>query len=88
MSSCRVTVPADCNLIDDVMEVRTSVDLVHWSEPTRFVKDGKAFGNHYVAMVADDGQNQPCVVDGDEFSILTNHNGTDVNRFQCKFIQK
>jgi hypothetical protein len=75
-------------LVADVMAIRTSEDLLHWSEETRIFKDGEPFGNHYMAMVAEDDKNQPCVIDGDEFSILTNHNGTDVTRFKAKFAKK
>lgn len=88
MSSSRVNVPADKGVIDHIMEVRTSTDLVNWSEPIHFMHEGKAFGNHYVAMVAEDNQNQPCEIDGDEFSILSNHNGTDVMRYKAKFTEK
>ena len=88
MSTSRVHVPAATNVIDDIMEVRTSKDLVRWSEPTRFLYKGKEFGNHYVAMVAEDTKNQPCEIDGDEFSLLTNHNGTNVMRYKAKFAEK
>ena len=88
MSTSRVHVPAATNVIDDIMEVRTSKDLVRWSEPTRFLYKGKEFGNHYVAMVAEDMKNQPCEIDGDEFSLLTNHNGTNVMRYKAKFAEK
>ena len=73
-------------IIPDVMEVRTSKDLVNWSEPIRVERNGKEFGNHYVSIFADDDKNQPFVFDGDDFSLLTNHNGTDVARFKTKIL--
>lgn len=88
MSSSHVNVPTSKGGIDHIMEVRTSKDLVNWSEPTHFMHEGKEFGNHYVAMVAEDNKNQPCEIDGDEFSILSNHNGTDVMRYKAKFTEK
>ena len=88
MSSSHVNVPVNKGVIDDIMEIRTSKDLIHWSEPTRFIYEEKEFGNHYVAMVAEDNINQPCEIDGDEFSILSNHNGTDVMRYKAKFTEK
>jgi hypothetical protein len=60
--------------------------MIHWSEPIVATKDGKEFGNHYVAMIADDTTSQPNVIEGDTFSIFTNHNGTDVYRFPSRFI--
>ena len=39
-------------------------------------------------MIEDGTVGQPNVIEGDSFSILTNHNGTDVNRFVSKFIDK
>jgi hypothetical protein len=59
--------------------------LIHWSKPNCFEHEGKAFGNHYVAIVAEDSKNQACEIEGDEFSILSNHNGTDVMRYKAKF---
>ncbi|MBQ8320711.1 MAG: hypothetical protein IJX81_07535 [Clostridia bacterium] len=88
LSSSHVNVPADKGVIDDVMEVRTSTDLIHWSDPIRIEHEGKEFGNHYVAMVAEDDKNQPCTISGDEFSILSNHNGTNVTRYRAKFVKR
>ena len=49
---------------------------------------GKEFGNHYVAIYPNDAINQPNVLDGNEFSILSNHNGTDVIRYAAKIVSK
>ena len=35
-----------------------------------------------------DAINQPNVLNGDEFSILTNHNGTDVIRYAAKIVSE
>ena len=83
-----VNVPSSTRVVADVMEVRTSADLLNWTEATAIYHEGKPFGNHYIAMVSEDDKNQPCVIDGDEFSILTNHNGTDVTRHKAKFVKK
>ena len=89
MSSSRIHPHAKMgHTVEDVMEVRTSDDMIHWSEPVIAQKDGSDFGNHYVAMVSDDTVNQPNVIEGETFSILSNHNGTDVLRFPSKFIEK
>ncbi len=75
-------------LIENVMELRSSENMLRWSEPVRVMKDGKEFGNHYVALLSDDDKNQPNVVEGDEGSVLSNHNGTDVLRYKAGFVKK
>lgn len=64
--------------IRDFMELRVSNDLISWSEPISFERGGKKFGNHYNAIISRGCKGEPCVVEGDEFSVLTCHNGTDV----------
>ena len=73
--------------LDNVLTVRVSDDLVHWSEYYRAKKDGAEFGNHYVAMVSDDPAYQPNVAPDDDFLVLTNHNGTDVMCWNAKFAE-
>ena len=70
-------------LVDGIMELRTSPDMLCWSEPRRVIYNGTYFGNHYTAIVSEDNSGQPYVV-GDSFSILSGHNGTDVMRFKAK----
>lgn len=62
----------------DYMEMRTSSDLLHWSEPVSLEKDGKKFGNHYHAAISLHGAGDPYKITGSEFTVLTCHNGTDV----------
>lgn len=80
--------PIDINVtvrhVKDIMEVRTSKDLLNWSEPITVEYEGKTFGNHYMAMVSDDKDEQPNVIKDNTFSILTNHNGTDVMCYKVK----
>lgn len=71
----------------DYMELRTSKDLIHWSEPVSFEKDGKKFGWHYCSLVPLDDKNPIAVIEDDDFAILLNHNGTDSYRHDCKFIK-
>ena len=87
MSASSVT-PETKKLVDDVMAVRCSDDMLHWSEPFGVEYEGKPFGNHYLAMVWDGEGGQPNVIPGDDFSILANHNGTDVIRYKSKFVKK
>lgn len=76
------------NVVQDIMEVRTSTDLVNWSEPIAVYKDGKPFGNHYMALVSDCPDHQPNIFKEDSFIALTNHNGTDVMRYPAELIEK
>ena len=70
--------------VEDVAYIRTSRDLINWSEAEKVIVDGKPFGNHYVAAVSESNSGQPCVAEGTEVSFLCNHNGTDVERFRAE----
>ena len=63
----------------DLMELRRSDDLLHWSDPQRFEKDGKPFGNHYVKPMSYHAEGDPFVLRDGRMTILTCHNGTDVS---------
>lgn len=67
-----------------VMQISMSADLIHWTAPEIVYKDGLPWGNHYNAIVSDDPTSQPNWLTSDEFSILNNHNGTDVMRYRSK----
>ena len=84
ISYCKANTNVGSSVIQDEMRMRVSKDMIHWSDVVIAQKDGKPFGNHYVAAVAHGENEQPNVIEGDEFSILTNHNGTDVLRFISK----
>ena len=64
--------------VDDYMHVRTSRDLIHWSEPITLTKDGKQFGNHYQAIVSPHADGDPAVIPDKQFTVMSCHNGTDV----------
>jgi hypothetical protein len=76
------------NARGQVMQISISEDLVHWSEPQIMYHEGNPWGNHYNAIVPDDTQAQPCVLTSDRFSILNNHNGTDVDRYATRLVRK
>jgi hypothetical protein len=71
-----------------VMQISVSDDLINWSDPEIVYKDGLPWGNHYNAIVPNDTKNQPNVLSSNEFSILNNHNGTDVIRYSAKLIRR
>ena len=67
-----------------VMQISTSKDMIHWSTPEIVYLDGRPWGNHYNAFLPDDKEHQPNVLASNDFSILNNHNGTDVLRYPVK----
>ncbi len=74
-------------ILEGVLTVREGDDLINWSEPAKVYKNGEKFGNVYMAIAAD-GNSDPQVIKGDTFSVLSNHNGTGVDRHKAKFIKK
>ena len=87
MSSCPMRPSSRvAEVIEDVLELRESDDMLHWSAPKRVDKGGKPFGNHYAALVPEGRTGSPFLIPEDEFSILLNHNGTDVRRWSAKFV--
>ena len=67
-------------MVNPIMKVWESDDMLHWSEPITLTRDGGDFGAHYCGMYASDTVAQPNVISGDELVILTNGNGTDVTK--------
>ena len=67
-----------------VMQISTSKDMVHWTSPELVYQNGLPWGNHYNAIVPDDKVSQPNILTTNEFSILNNHNGTDVIRYPAR----
>ena len=90
VSYCPVNPNAEnsSQLIEDVMNLRCSDDMVHWSEETAAIRNGKPFGNHYVAISSSDKTGPINVVKADEFWILTNHNATTVKKYPAKLVKK
>ena len=72
-------------LVAGIMELRTSTDMLLWSDPVRIPYKGKYFGNHYIALISESSKLQPHISDG-SFSILSCHNGTDVMRYHVDLI--
>jgi len=71
-----------------VMQISTSRDMLHWSKPEIVYRDGKPWGNHYNAIVPDDTVSQPNILTSNRFSLLNNHNGTDVMRYPVELRRK
>ncbi|MBQ6598474.1 MAG: hypothetical protein IJH79_13055, partial [Lentisphaeria bacterium] len=74
----------DADAKGKVVQIAVSSDLIHWSKPEIVRQNGKPWGNHYNAIVSDGKTGQPFILSKNTFSFLTNHNGTDVLRFQAK----
>ena len=90
LTSTRVTPGklGEVKLVDDIMQIRTGNTLTEWSKPVTVNKDGKEWGNHYLALVPDGTKGQMNILTSDEFSLLSNHNGTDVVRYKVKIMEK
>ena len=71
-------------MVNPIMEVRESEDLIHWSDPVRLTRDGEEFGGHYAGLYASDTVNSPNVIEGDAPIVLLNGNGTDVTRHETR----
>lgn len=71
-----------------VMQIATSKDMINWTKPEIVYQDGKVWGNHYNAIIPDDNKMQPNILTSNTFSILNNHNGTDVVRYTAQLIKK
>lgn len=76
-------VPYQKKLVSDIARISFSEDMINWSEPQYIECDGEKFGNHYVAAISDRTDTHPCIIKGDEFLLLTNHNGKDVLSFNA-----
>jgi hypothetical protein len=74
--------------VGKVVQISTSKDLINWSEPEIVYKDGLPWGNHYNAFVPDDTVSQPNILTTNKFSMLNNHNGTNVDRYSIELIKK
>ena len=75
-------------LVDGLMTLRTSDNLVQWTGPVFVMKDGKPWGNHYVAMANCDAESQTYILKTNKFCVLSNHNATNVMNYPVKLIKK
>lgn len=87
MSASLAKLKPNGGMVNPIMRVWESEDLVHWSESVNLMRDGAEFGAHYCGMYASDSTEQPGVICGDDLIILTNGNGTDVTRQDAKIEQ-
>ena len=71
--------------VANVLEWRTSKDLIHWSEPHRIPYKGKDFGAHYMALIDDSKDTQPHVIKGNDFTFLICNTNKDVERYTAHF---
>ena len=66
------------------LEMRTSRDLIHWSEPFEPAGNGDEFHRHYFSVVSTAASGPHNVVEN-HFSVLGCDNGTDVKRHDVTF---
>ena len=88
MSILKDKIPNLKDIGGKAMQISTSKDLINWSEPEIVYIDGEVFGNHYNAIIPDDDKNQPNILGDNKFSILNNHNGTNVLRYPAELIRR
>ncbi len=67
------------------MEIRTSTDLIHWSEPIALYQDGRPFGSHYCSLYPD-SDTEGTLASGNRFIVQLGGNGTDVMGYTLQFI--
>jgi len=84
MSSSLARLKPNGGMVNPIMEVRESEDMLHWSEPVQLTRDGELFGGHYVGLYEGGTEGQTNLIKGDDMVILTNGNGTDVTRYEAK----
>ncbi|MCQ2400203.1 MAG: hypothetical protein MJ072_06830, partial [Clostridia bacterium] len=70
------------------MEIRTSDNLIDWSEPSFIAENGKKFGNHYQAGMSFHAEDNPYYEKNGKFTVLHCHNGTDVKAVDFKITKK
>ena len=80
MTSTKVKIEDDGTaVLLDAADLRESEDLKNWSKPVGGIaRQGREFGNHYVALASVDDKSPVDVISDDKLCFLTNHNGTDV----------
>ena len=81
MASSPIVPDCKTTIVADYLELRTSEDLLSWSEPVSVEKEGKKFGSHYHGLVSLHGKGTPQSITDNAFTLLLGHNGTDVVAF-------
>ena len=75
-------------LVDDIVSVRFSKDMLSYSEPLKLYRDGVRFGDPYSQFTSIDDTSPVSVIEGDEFAVLTNPNGGDMLYTAAKIVKK
>lgn len=75
------------SIIERVIELRSSDDLIHWSDPVAVTKDGVKFGNHYCAFYSANPEDNTEIT-GSRFVVLLNGNGTDVKAYDAELVKE
>ena len=80
MSSSLTRLKPNGGMVNPIMEIRESDDMINWSEPIQMTRDGELFGGHYVGFYSDSDSGYPFDIEEDRLVIFRNGNGTDVTR--------
>ena len=76
------------NVLDKSMYLRTSFDLVNWSEPILVEYNGEPLTNKYFAINSNEEDSQPYHLKGNELSILSNSNCRTSQHNRLEFTKK
>ena len=88
MSSSLARLKPNGGMVNPIMEIRESDDMVHWSEPVQLTREGELFGGHYVGLYSPDTEGQTFTISGDDMVVLTNGNGTDITGYDVRIESK
>lgn len=72
-------------VLDKNVYLRTSCDLINWSEPIRLEKDGEPIKNKYFAILSNELDRQPYHLAGNELSLLSNDTCRTSTHHRIKF---
>ena len=76
------------SLLNKTMYLRTSFDLVNWSEPIALEKEGEPIDHKYYAILSNETDSQPYHLKGNKFSILSNINCRTSTHHTATFTKK
>lgn len=83
MASSPINVNSDKNFVKDILELRTSDNLLKWSEPLTVKAGEKPFGAHYQAPVSFNAEGDPYVIKGNKFTVLTDDKAQGTGDVYC-----
>lgn len=84
MASSPINAGSKTAPVADILELRSSRNMLEWSKPVAVLKEGEKFGSHYHGLISEGGKGTAYAFDGDTFTLLLGHNGTDVEIYDIR----